>query len=374
MFNKEKTKALVLKSDRTEFDCELMEKAILVWEELLDEAAAKFNEKQHPKQHSVSDYLLEHFKERLIASISCSNHIIDALIDYFDKLELIENGCLTLSDLSLTEYGSFEYLDGDSGYEMLNGGYRPFISYMKSFLTDEKRIHLNSEVIQVKYLKEDHQLQIDIRDLSQTSPNEITTIRCDHIIWTSSLGHLKENFFSIFANEKELIEQKRDAIENLGFDTVNKVILIYEKRFWPENVKEIIVLHTEKQPIIDLSNLLKELLDSTNIDVQTIRIIIEGIHRYDILPSTDTPILLCWFGGQSAVLVENFSEKVIGQICHEVLCYHLTISSKLNPIINILKSGWHTNRFIRGSYSYYSTKSSTQHGELLRAPYAPDGV
>ena len=122
------------------------------------------------------------------------------------------------------EYGSFEYLEGNYEYEMHNGGYRPFISYMKSCLTDDKRIRLNSEVIRVRYLEEEQQLQIDIRDLNQTSNNEITSIQCDHIIWTSSLGYLKENFFSIFASEKELIEQKREAIENLGFDTVNKVI------------------------------------------------------------------------------------------------------------------------------------------------------
>jgi hypothetical protein len=91
---------------------------------------------------------------------------------------------------------------------------------MKSFIPDDNRIHLNSEVIRVKYLKESHQLLVDIRH----HPDEqINTIICDHIIWTTSLGYLKENFYSIFANETELIEQKKDAIDNLGFDTVNKV-------------------------------------------------------------------------------------------------------------------------------------------------------
>ncbi|CAF5183551.1 unnamed protein product, partial [Rotaria magnacalcarata] len=52
---------------------------------------------------------------------------------------------------------------------------------------------------------------------------ETSTIVCDHIVWTSSLGYLKENFSSIFADEIELIEQKQDAINRLGFDTINKV-------------------------------------------------------------------------------------------------------------------------------------------------------
>jgi hypothetical protein len=97
------------------------------------------------------------------------------------------------------------------------------ISYLKSFIPDDNRIRLNSEVIRVKYLRDNHQLLVDIRHYDNTSEQRISTIQCEHIIWTSSLGYLKENFSSIFADEIELIEQKKDAINNLGFDTINKV-------------------------------------------------------------------------------------------------------------------------------------------------------
>jgi hypothetical protein len=40
----------------------------------------------------------------------------------------------------------------------------------------------------------------------------------------------------------------------------------------------------------------------------------------------------------------------------------------------IFRSEWYKNRFIRGSYSYYSIKSSAKDGEQLRSAYAPDGV
>ena len=121
------------------------------------------------------------------------------------------------------EYGSFEYLNGSYEYELKNGGYRPFISFLKSFIPND-RVRLNCEVIRVKYLRDDHQLLVDIRHHDDISEQKISTIRCEHMIWTSSLGYLKENFSSIFAEERELIEQKKNAIENLGFDTVNKVI------------------------------------------------------------------------------------------------------------------------------------------------------
>lgn len=94
---------------------------------------------------------------------------------------------------------------------------------MKSFIPDDNRVRLNTEVIRVKYLQNQHQLLVTIRHQNETSEEQISTILCEHIIWTSSLGYLKENFLKIFSDEIQLIEQKKDAIDNLGFDTVNKV-------------------------------------------------------------------------------------------------------------------------------------------------------
>jgi hypothetical protein len=127
-----------------------------------------------------------------------------------------------IAHLRYLEYGSFEYLDGDYQYQFQNGGYRPLISHLKSFIPDE-RVRLNSEVVRVQFLQDSHQLRVDVRDSRQASSETITTIYCDHLIWTSSLGYLKANFSSIFATETDLLAQKRDAIEGLGFDTVNKV-------------------------------------------------------------------------------------------------------------------------------------------------------
>ncbi len=109
--------------------------------------------------------------------------------------------------------------------------------------------------------------------------------------------------------------------------------MIYEKAIWPKDVYEIIVLHTHKEQRIELS----ESLNTEKADVQTVNTIIKAIHRYDVLPSTDVPVLICWFGGLAAVLSENLSEQVIGQICHEVLCNYLDLSPQLNQPNRVLK-------------------------------------
>jgi hypothetical protein len=89
-------------------DLDVMNKAMMVWEKIIQEAQAKFGDVTIPTHYSVSDYLLKHFKERLLSALPSSENLIDALVDYFNKSELIENGCLTLSDLSLA--GRIYYL------------------------------------------------------------------------------------------------------------------------------------------------------------------------------------------------------------------------------------------------------------------------
>ena len=120
------------------------------------------------------------------------------------------------------EYVAYEDLEGEYENDLKNGGYRPFINYLKSFIHDNSRVRLNSEVIRVKFLEREKKILVDTIDVQRRT----TSIQCDQVIWTTSLGYLKENFHRIFADEPRLIRQKENAIANLGFGTVNKVRLI----------------------------------------------------------------------------------------------------------------------------------------------------
>lgn len=218
-------------------------------------------------------------------------------------------------------------MPGNYDGQLQNGGYRPLIAYLKSFISDPlKRICLNSEVIRVKYLSDQQRVQLDIRD---TVNQTIRQIQCEHVIWTSSLGYLKENFASIFQDEPELINEKKLSIENLGFDTVNKTILVYKKAFWSSDISEILVLNTIKERLSDAFEKYKQNPD--------IRKIIESIFQFDVIPSTKVPVLLCWFGGEAALLIEDFDENLVGAICHEVLCFYLNVSPEHNRPIRVLK-------------------------------------
>ncbi len=116
-----------------------------------------------------------------------------------------------------------------------------------------------------------------------------------------------------------------------------QVIMVYEKRFWPEDINVIILLQTKNNQSIEFSETLKEMLKNENMDTEVMKTILQTIHQYDILPSTDVPVLITWFGGPAAILLEDLSEKLIGQICHEVLCYYLNLAPELNQPIRIIK-------------------------------------
>ena len=94
------------------------------------------------------------------------------------------------------------------------------MNYLKSFIPNDNRIHLNCEVTQVTFSQQDRKLLVQINCLNE---QRTKTMMCDHIIWTTSLGYLKKNFHRVFSEEYELIQQKQNAIANIGFGTINKV-------------------------------------------------------------------------------------------------------------------------------------------------------
>lgn len=92
---------LVLTSNQNRIDSDLMMNAMRVWENILDKAKDKFRDNSLSSQYSFADYLLANLKISLSSELKLSEELIDAMIEFFEKSELIENGCLSLKELSL---------------------------------------------------------------------------------------------------------------------------------------------------------------------------------------------------------------------------------------------------------------------------------
>lgn len=92
---------LVLTTNQTKIDSTIIDQSMEVWEEVLEEAQAKFGDRTLTTDHPCSDYLLGQLRERLSSRLSCEEDLLNAIVNYFNQSELIENGCLSLGDLSL---------------------------------------------------------------------------------------------------------------------------------------------------------------------------------------------------------------------------------------------------------------------------------
>ncbi|CAF4537313.1 unnamed protein product [Rotaria sp. Silwood1] len=364
--------ALVVTTEGKNFKPEVLEKVTDLWERARDKAEEKYEDQATSSSPiSFADIVPKEFQKRLSSSSFICKDLIRPFVDYFMKLEMTETSCSSLSDLNLIEYLAYEDLEGEYENDLKNGGYRPFINYLKSFIPNDNRIRLNCEVTRVKFIEDDQKLLVEMNYLNE---HRMKTMMCDHIIWTTSLGHLKKNFHTIFAEEPKLIQQKQNSIANLGFGTVNKVLLIYKKKFWNRHISHIALLHTKKDLSFEMSDGLRQQLHAERVDSDMFKEIVNMLFHFDVLPSTDIPVLIGWLVGPAAVMIENLSEQLVGQICHEVLCHCMNIAQETYQPVRVLKSEWHNNKYIRGSYSYASIKSNKYDRRQLRASYAPDGI
>ncbi|CAF1377521.1 unnamed protein product [Adineta steineri] len=363
--------AVVVTTEGKIINSELMDKAADFWERSIDEAADKFDSRKARKPISFAEFVPRRFERRLVSSSLFSQNLIEPITNYFIKLETTDANCSSLYDLNLIEYSNYENPPGAYENELKNGGYRPFINYLKSFIHNDEQICLNCEVTRVRFLAEERKLLVEINDLQK---QQTKTMLCDHMIWTTSLGYLKDHFRRIFTEEKDLIQQKQNAIANIGFGLLNKVVLIYTNKFWRENADSIKLLHTRKHQIFEMSDMLRQQLHDERIDPNVVQEIAHELSYCGVLPSTNIPVLICWFAGPIALIIENLNEQIVGQICHETICSYLKVDQNSYPLVRTLKSGWHSNKYIRGSYSYQSIHSNKQDEHELRTSYAPDGV
>ncbi|KAJ8012899.1 hypothetical protein DPEC_G00047670 [Dallia pectoralis] len=163
----------------------------------------------------------------------------------------------------------------------------------------------------------------------------------DHVIVTVPLGFLKENATAMF--EPALPVSKASAIESLGFGTVDKIYLRFEKRFWPDDCDGIQLVW-----------------DAGPEDEKVYRYSQSGGGDwrdtwYKKICGFDTvarhPTVLCgWITGREAQHMAGLDEKTVGEACVRLL---RSFTGWLVPEpAQVLMSRWGSEPFVRGSYTY----------------------
>ena len=234
-----------------------------------------------------------------------------------------------MSNLSSRYYCVWKELKGSQLIE-LKYGYRNIIElilgdFKKQF---ESKLHLRhalkkiiicsnqSDCIHCRYTSDKEKLALIITDLEL---NKDLIVLCDKVVCTMSLGYLKHNITSLIEPKSLIPNEKLLAVSRLGYGTVNKIFLIYDKPFWQDTMQgfhPIWLLKTNETIFSKLDDIKK-----TNW--------FENIGYFKTIDNHKN-ILLAWLSGSE--FVEYYSEEKISHDCTMLLRKFFNDNSIPEPI------------------------------------------
>jgi hypothetical protein len=160
--------------------------------------------------------------------------IAKAIYDDRCKEELAGIGTFSLNEASLLGSNEYEDFSGDFLTNLKNG-YIEFIDHLASKIPRHK-LRLNEVVKKIQKTDDSHFNVISFNSETGTE----TVYRCDRVLCTISLGCLKAIHHDLF--EPSLPENKVNAIERLGFGTVNKLFVFFDEPVFKKHAQGFTIL------------------------------------------------------------------------------------------------------------------------------------
>jgi monoamine oxidase len=188
-----------------------------VSEKKSDKAWYRFQNLLRKAEKYALDNKLEHtigMKEAIEAVDS--NALKDPIMQYYAKMNLEFDYGATLEDLSAVYYNTDDDFDGEDAIPV--DGYRSIVNHLARGLKIEKGCAVQT----IRY-NADCGVELD---------TNMGTFRARSTICTVPLGVLKSGDIRF---EPALPKQKQNAIDRIGWGTVEKVGLLFEECFWPED-------------------------------------------------------------------------------------------------------------------------------------------
>ncbi|KAL1387482.1 hypothetical protein pipiens_012756 [Culex pipiens pipiens] len=290
---------------------------------------------------SLGDFYDEFFQEALrtrkfgdLDDTTCRQ-----LYEFFQKYHTTYNAVDTLYEVSAP--GLLEFTDHQDEY-LINWkgrGFKTILDIMMKRLPEQKEapipledfILFNKRVTNISYPSDaDYPVRVTCSDDS--------CYVVDHVIITVSLGVLKENFHSLFTPKLPLI--KTNAIEGLYIGTIDKLILEFDKPFWPTNWNGFGMLWNSED-LAELRNSNQNWLES-----------VCGF----FVPAYQPNLLVGWIYGKDARTMELLPEREVQDALVHLLRKFLVNFTIPQPK-SFTRTTWYSNRNFRGSYTSRSVQS-----------------
>jgi monoamine oxidase len=153
---------------------------------------------------------------------------------------------------------------------------------------------------------------------------------------TLPLGVLKSTMVEFLG---KVPKNKRRAVQRLGIGTLDKVVMAFNDRFWPEEASYFGCLGEASEVAIDFWNL-------------------ERV--------TGVPLLAALFAGNAAVRLEGMSESEIGNTVLEPL--RRVFGTRIPQPLELQMTRWASDPFSRGAYSHVPPGAEYDDYEALAKP------
>nr|CAD7264964.1 unnamed protein product [Timema shepardi] len=264
---------------------------------------------------------------------------------FCDRFHVIDNSCTRLDQLSAKAFGNYCFTGGKDYMNFKHG----YSSLVQSLVDDlpSGMLRLNCPVEMVDWQGVsigDGELKSLSKQMSgadsQLDVHPVSVTCCDgsrfvarHVIVTCSLGYLKENHRTMF--RPNLPTTMVRAIEDMGFDTINKIFLVYKDPWWGSDIRGFQLIWSRHSAEHEAWSWVRDLTG------------------FDVSPN-HRAVLLGWIGGRGAEVMEDLSEEEVGKHCTQLL-KRFTQRSNIPPPSRIIRSRWRSNQFIRGGYSNTSS-------------------
>ncbi|CAF4913750.1 unnamed protein product [Pieris macdunnoughi] len=279
---------------------------------------------------STADYLTAEIISYIKKNYPHLEHDKQFIDEFLDVMNLFINAYEASYDWhDVTTRSTAEELGGHLHMSWHKFGYKTFFELMLNTYNNgpglqNLDIKLNTEVTKIIWPKDTSgEVKVVCADgQTYTANNAIVTV---------SLGVLKERYV-IF--HPPLPKDKIMAIDKIAFGVVNKIILVFDEAWWPNRLYFPCIWYTEDRVNLSESDLWLSQIRGASTSLAC------------------KNSLTLWITGYAGKWAETLTDEIVQQKSMELLRRFMGKNYTIPEPNGILRSKWHSNPFVRGSYTY----------------------
>ncbi|XP_074041191.1 uncharacterized protein isoform X2 [Leptinotarsa decemlineata] len=292
-------------------------------------------------------YFIKRYNELVLEEFGNNKDIFKIaklLEEWFHKFFTCLDSCKTWYDISTRgAMMMFKPCEGDQQLNWRQRGFHTILDVlMKKYPDPSKQLPIEGKIL---LRKEVAKIIWDDIDNDEGAATVLcadgSSFHADHVLVTVSVGVLKKFHRDWFV--PQLPPFKVNSIEHIALGTVNKILLRFSTRWWPEDLKGFSLLWTEDDKL--------NIPDHFTPKDEKGRSWLEDVFGFYVIDSHPR-VLLGWVVGPTAAEVELLSEEEVTSGCFFLLRKFAGRQYDIPEPEAVLRSKWNSNPHFCGSYVY----------------------